>query len=178
LSRVVEVDDIPETGLEISIRADVAERAGIAKNAGLVAVDGLEADLTIIWRDQAKLTVSGPLRASVVQTCVVSLDPFEAEIRADIEADFSPPSKKDKPPKRQAAGGRERTDDFSSSFAAELDAPDPIIDGRIDVGALVEEFLLLNLDPYPRKPGVRFDAADFCAPDEAPSPFAILRKRP
>ena len=36
------------------------------------------------------------------------------------------------------------------------DAPDPIVDGKIDLGALAAEFLALGLDPYPRKPGVAF----------------------
>ena len=34
------------------------------------------------------------------------------------------------------------------------DAPDPIVDGKIDLGALAAEFMILGLDPYPRKPGV------------------------
>jgi hypothetical protein len=55
---------------------------------------------------------------------------------------------------------------------------DPIIDGQIDLGALAAEFLALNLDNYPRKPGVMFEAAN--AGGEASgtdSPFAVLRHR-
>jgi len=36
------------------------------------------------------------------------------------------------------------------------DPPDPIINGQIDLGALAAEFLVLNLDLYPRKPGATF----------------------
>jgi uncharacterized metal-binding protein YceD (DUF177 family) len=55
------------------------------------------------------------------------------------------------------------------------DPPDPIIAGRIDLGALVTEFLALSLDPYPRKPGVEFEDAP-TAPDDRleESPFAKL----
>jgi uncharacterized metal-binding protein YceD (DUF177 family) len=177
LSRVVGVKDIPETGLEVSMQADAAERAEIAKSAGLIAVDMLEADLAIIKLDETKLRVAGPLRARVVQTCVVSLEPFEAEIHAEVETDFAAQAQKSVPRRSGAKGRKESDDDFSSSFAAQLDAPDPIVDGRIDLGALVEEFLVLNLDPYPRKPGVRFDAAGFSSlPDEMASPFAALKK--
>ena len=56
------------------------------------------------------------------------------------------------------------------------DLPDPIVNGRIDLGSLAAEILVVGLDPHPRKPGVAF--AD-PAPDagEAPdaSPFAALR---
>ena len=31
------------------------------------------------------------------------------------------------------------------------DAPDPIVDGKVDLGALAAEFIALALDPYPRK---------------------------
>jgi pimeloyl-ACP methyl ester carboxylesterase len=36
------------------------------------------------------------------------------------------------------------------------DEPDPIIDGAVDLGGLAVEFMILALDPYPRKPGVEF----------------------
>ena len=32
------------------------------------------------------------------------------------------------------------------------------VDGAIDLGAVATEFLLLGLDPYPRKPGAVFEA--------------------
>ena len=56
------------------------------------------------------------------------------------------------------------------------DLPDPIVNGRIDLGGLVAETLVLGLDPYPRKPGVAFADPTPAAPEppEA-SPFAVLR---
>jgi hypothetical protein len=56
----------------------------------------------------------------------------------------------------------------------EEDPPDPIIDGRIDLGALAAEFLALGLDPYPRKPGAAFDLGE--AEPERESPFAALAR--
>ena len=56
---------------------------------------------------------------------------------------------------------------------APLDAPDPIINGEIEWGGLMVEFLALALDPYPRKPGVEFQ---FEAQGEAEHPFAALKK--
>jgi hypothetical protein len=181
LSRIVEVDEVPEGGLPIAIRADAAERAAIAKSAGLIAVESLEADLEIAKQGEGRFKVVGPLRARIAQTCVVSLEPFESEIHAEVAADFAGHARKSHPRRgrsaRDAAWETEAVDDLAQSFAAQLDAPDPIVDGRIDLGALVEEFLVLNLNPYPRKPGVRFEGAEFSgAPDEAASPFAMLKK--
>jgi hypothetical protein len=177
LSRLVDVNDIPEGGLQVPVQADAAERAGVAKRAGLLAVHLLEADLAITRLDETKLRVAGPLRARVAETCVVSLDPFETGIDAGIEADFVPEARRSVPRRAGSARRPQPVDDASSSFTAQLNAPDPIIDGRIDLGALVEEFLILNLDPYPRKPGVRFHGGEFSiAPDETASPFSVLKK--
>jgi hypothetical protein len=55
---------------------------------------------------------------------------------------------------------------------ADEDDPDPVIDGKIDLGSLTAEVFALGLDPYPRKPGV-----ELVAPAEqalADSPFAAL----
>ncbi len=56
------------------------------------------------------------------------------------------------------------------------DLPDPIVNGRIDLGALAAEILVLSLDPYPRKPGAAFadPTPEAAEPPEA-SPFAMLR---
>ncbi|VFU08255.1 YceD family protein [Methylocella tundrae] len=176
LSRLVEVDNIPDAGLDISVRADAAERAAIAKANGLVAVESLEADLDVVKESAKKFRITGPLRARIVQACVVSLEPFESEIEAQVEADFQNFVEK-AAPRARSARRAEAEAEPEPSFAAQLDAPDPVVNGRIDVGALVEEFLVLSLDPYPRKPGVQFEGAE-CpgAPDEPASPFAVLKK--
>jgi uncharacterized metal-binding protein YceD (DUF177 family) len=164
-SRLLKVEDVPETGIEVSLRADEAECAAIARSDGLVAVAKLEADLDVTRQAGMRVNVSGVLRAQVVQSCVVSLDPFETEIRANIDVDFAPVTEAAK---------------TSGAVGVEIDAgdpPDPIVDGCIDLGALVEEFLVLGLDPYPRKPGASFDETGFSSdPFEKVSPFAVLKK--
>ncbi|MGZ3360151.1 MAG: YceD family protein, partial [Xanthobacteraceae bacterium] len=52
------------------------------------------------------------------------------------------------------------------------DAPEPLVGGMIDLGAIATEFLILGLDPYPRKPDAVFEAPP--GGDEAAHPFAAL----
>ncbi len=111
-SRIVEVDEIAEGDLPISIRADAAERAGIARNAGLIAVESLEADLEVAKHGGDKFSVAGALRARIVQTCVVSLEPFESEIQAEIAVDFAAEPKK-QPARRGRAAQRTESPDVS-----------------------------------------------------------------
>lgn len=174
-SRLVEVDDIPAKGLDLTIHADAVECAGLARRAGLVAVESLAADFRAGKVEASRVEVEGVLRARVVQTCVVSLDPFESDIECPIEVAFAGDVETDiaSPRGREDFGDRGGASKLGS---AELDAPDPIIDGRIDLGAVAAEFLMLALEPYPRKPGVSFDEAGLAAAGaETVSPFAALR---
>ncbi len=155
-SRSLRVEPLPRDGLAQDIEATPQERAALARLNGLPEIASLKAKLRIAkWRRGVR--VEGELAARLTQTCVVSLEPFEVEIEEPIEAKFLPSSAKPPPPES----------------LGDEDEPDEIVDGRIDLGALVSEFLTLALDPYPRKPGVDFVApSDDVAPD---TPFERLR---
>jgi len=159
-SRVVKVDSLPRDGLRQKISADEAERAALAKRFSLASVEGLEADL-VIKRSGRGVRVTGEARAKVMQFCVVSLEPFPAEVVEDVDIRFAPPSDERRKPK---------TPEEEIRFDAE-DEPDPLIDGRIDIGEVAAEFVALGLDPYPRKPDAQFDAP---LDEQAQSPFAGL----
>ncbi len=55
---------------------------------------------------------------------------------------------------------------------AKWNEPEPLVDGIVDLGALATEFLILGLDPYPRKPGAAFEPPREGAADGGP--FAAL----
>ena len=153
-SRPLRVEPLPRDGLEESVEASEAERKALAKLNDLPEIARLSAQFRITkWRKGVK--VEGEVRARVTQTCVVSLEPFETEIVEPVEVRFLPP------------------DARAPESLEDTDAPDPLIDGRIDLGALASEFFTLGLDPYPRKPGVAFEP-----PPETPgsaSPFGRLK---
>ena len=175
ITRVLAVDTVAESGLDVAVYASEAERAALAEACGLASVQEFVASLHVRKLDRIRFNVTGNLHARVTQTCVVSLEPFESSVEAEIDVDFAP---------AQAIGqlSHQKIPEGGSPaavFQAGDDPPDPIVDGKIDLGALATEFLVLNLDDYPRKPGVTFDAPDMGgdAPEEN-SPFAILRRRP
>jgi hypothetical protein len=56
----------------------------------------------------------------------------------------------------------------------EADDPPDVLDGDVlDLGAYLVEHLALEIDPFPRKPGVAFEAP---AEPAAPSPFDALKR--
>ena len=50
--------------------------------------------------------------------------------------------------------------------------PEPLVGGKLDLGAIATEFLLLGIDPYPRKAGA--ELGPIRADDGSAQPFAAL----
>jgi len=170
-TRMLAVETVPDTGLDINVSASEAECDVLTEACGLVAVHDFEADFQVRKLDQTRFKITGNLRACVTQTCVVSLEPFETLVRADIDVDFAPLSQLAS--SKMTLGGAS-----AAAFLGGEDPPDPIIDGKIDLGALALEFLILNLDIHPRKPGASFEGMDVGGePADKNSPFAVLRYR-
>jgi hypothetical protein len=154
LSRPIAVHDLPDRGTDVTVEATADECAALAREFGVEAIQALVGTFHLSGTPR-RVHVTGRVEANVTQICVVTLDPFGSDVREEVEVDFA------------TAGAAE-------AAAAGRDAPDEIVNGTIDLGALTAEFLALGLPPYPRKPGVDFD---YKAEDDKPdSPFAALDK--
>ena len=77
---------------------------------------------------------------------------------------------------QQAAPRRagESKEDETEPRDVKWNDPEPLIGGVVDLGALAIEFLILGLDPYPRKPGAVFEPPQDHKPEAGP--FAALAK--
>ena len=156
LSRPVSVNRLPPEGSEVAVVASEDERAALAREFELPAIHTLEGRFALS-SSGARVHVRGRIHATITQTCVVTLYPFEATVEEEVDVDFTAP------------------DQLPKAVAQEVEAvpmQDEIVNGQIDLGRLTAEFLALGLDPYPRRPGVDF--APEGEGDEKPSPFAAL----
>lgn len=167
LSRPVDVTSIGE-GFEIAVTAEPAERAALAALNGLPEVRSLHATLRLRPERRGGVRVTGEVRAEVVQTCVVTLDPFEAAVAEPVDVHLLPEAALASVRAARAALSPE-------ALEMEDDEPDAIEGGRIDLGALTAEHLTLGLDPYPKKPGVQFAEPAPRDADPDVSPFAALK---
>jgi uncharacterized metal-binding protein YceD (DUF177 family) len=158
----IAVSDVPETGRHVDLVADAPTRAALAKVASVVDVPRLEASFDLTRQGSDALRVIGQIAATVVQHCVVTLDPVESEINETVDLMFVS--------RLEAAGGQ---DDTASQSIDVEEPPELLSDGTVDLGAIATEFLLLSIDPYPRKPGAVFKAPA-AAEDPASNPFAAL----
>ena len=104
--------------------------------------------------------LAGELGATVVQSCVVTLDPVTTRIDQPVRRTFLPETA---PPGLEILVDPEEDDEI-----------EPLTD-RIDLGLVAVEALALALPPYPRKPGAALAGeADATPEDGAPKPFAAL----
>jgi uncharacterized metal-binding protein YceD (DUF177 family) len=146
----VAAEDVPETGQHFDLVADETVRAAVARVAGLRELPRLQA------------IFAGLVSATVGQNCVVTLEPLTNEVEEAVNLLFVP-----RPAPAPEDGETEPRD-------VKWNDPEPLVDGVVDLGALATEFLILGLDPYPRKPGAVFEPPADQTP--ADSPFAALAK--
>jgi len=165
-SRRVRVDALPAGGLSQTIEASPDERAALAALNRLPAIASLTASFTVRRSGRGGARVTGEVHAELTQVCVVSLEPFAASVDEPIDVRFAPGEAAE-------TARRVKDDEAETVEVGGEDPPDPIVDGKIDLGALAAEFFALGLDPYPRKPGVAFDPPQDAQGGEE-SPFAAL----
>jgi hypothetical protein len=144
----------------VALEASEETRAALARPAGVDAVEQLTARFDLTRRGHG-LHVEGRVNATVRQTCVVSLEPMVNTVDEVVEVDFAPP---------QAVEGR-RSDEIDVDPGAG-EEPEPLAGNSVDLGLLATEFLLLGVDPYPRKPDAAFEAPASAEPSA--HPFAAL----
>jgi uncharacterized metal-binding protein YceD (DUF177 family) len=162
----VAVEDIPASGLHVEIEAPAATRAEVLRLVeGLSTVRDLS-KLSAVFdliRRGARVHVAGHVSARVAQTCVVTLEPIESDVEETVDVLFAP----------AAAEGTQPGPEFDGNALSDSkEPPEPLVDGTVDIGALATEFLVLGIDPHPRKAGAEF--APLKVGDDGARAFAAL----
>ena len=166
-SRLIAIESIiPDKAACQHIVASEKECAALAKRFDLQSLSGLKAKLTILRVSEGNIIrVEGDIEAEAVQTCVVSLQGVPAKIKAHFDTYFT-------------EDGKEGFDNKQPSIEVDEELPDMMInDGMLDLGELTAQYLSLELDPYPRAPGVSLAAQLTKTGGDAKNrPFQVLQK--
>jgi hypothetical protein len=138
-SRIVTLDATTQPLIRLAIDAKPGECAALARRFGLEAITALRLDGELRAADSGMWRLAARVTSDVVQTCVVSLEPLPAHVDERFEIVFSDDG--------AAASGATELD-------IALDDAEPLpADGRLDVGEIAAQQLLLALEPFPRKAG-------------------------
>ena len=166
-SRPHKSDELPAKGRIVTLDPSADEREAVARRLGLVALNRFEGELKLHPEIGRQISLRGPIRAEIVQSCVVTGDPLTTEVAFDVDLIFA----EDADP---MAGLNMTEEDVLTD--PEIEEPDPIVDGKIDVGEAAVEELALNITPYPRTPGAVFEGLDTDedGSNQRENPFAVL----
>ena len=159
-------EDLHESGLALERTASPHEREAITSALDLVDCRRLSSRFTLQPLAGGRFRLEGDVGASVTQTCGITLEPVEEEVAEPFALEFWP-----------AASIPEDARETEIDPFAE-DAPEPIVDGVLDVGRIVFEHLAQGINPFPRKAGAELERrqADGGAAPLEESPFAALAR--
>ena len=155
LHRPLAIERIRAAGMDEEVEATPAECAALAKRMRLPAVHRLICQFHLRHVGSV-IEGQGHLIAHVAQTCVVSLEDFDARIEERFVVHWVP-------------AGQE-SDDMDPEALDEIGYEG----GTIDLGEAVAQQLILALDPYPHAPGATLPDT---ASEPEMSPFASLSAR-
>lgn len=128
-----------------TIEADEGEREALASRLGLLSLDELYAEIGLSCTSGGLVRLKARFKARYLQSCVVTLQPVHRELDEEFELFF-----------REDAT-LSGTGALESMIGDEV-WPEPLNQGRVDMGEAVSQQLALALDPYPRAPGAVFEA--------------------
>ena len=153
--RPLRLDRVGQHGLDLTVEANPAECSALAVRMDLPAVLALSCAFHLIREGRDRVLALGHLRARVTQTCVVSLEEFDATVEEIFQVRFVPSG--------------EESDDIDPEADDEI----PFMGNAIDLGEAAAEQLGLALEPFPRAPGVEMEEVE---QDIRPRPFDALRR--
>lgn len=161
----------------LSFEAGEAERAALAERFGLLELSAFAAEASLRRRkDTGWIELKGRLHATVVQECVVTLEPVVNRVEGEIDELFDDSSA------RRTGDRRDTKERIEVDLDPVADEPEPLDAETLDVGEIIAQVLSLSIEPYPRAPGVPESRTPLGAAGSAqegqgsgePSPFAAL----
>ena len=162
LDWVIETREVGADGRSIDRQADEAELKALAVTLDVVAVRALRVTGRVKALSRDRFAIAGHLAVRLVQTCVVTLEHLETEVRESIEVELWP------------RGTLAEPEGESSAFATS--GPEPYDAGHLPLGQLVVEHLAAAIDPFPRRVGAEVDWRDGRDKAAPANPFAVLAR--
>ncbi len=167
--------DITVDAKDIVIQPDKADYAALADELNVLGVLELKA-LVRIHRTRKSIRIRGHVDAVVEQSCVVTLEPVRQTLHEEIDRTFV--TNRDD---IEIVSGRMNSNREMMIDPDEIDPPEIIEKGRLDLAAIALEHVVLGLDLYPRAAGAdialeKTEPLDSSAEPLPESPFAALAR--
>lgn len=163
-SHLLKVETLGEVAKRIRLDAADAERSALAMRFDLVSVESLTGDLIVERIKGGDLVrVRGRMAAEITQPCAVTGSPIATKIEESVDERFAPTV--------------EIEDDVEVTLDAE-DPPEPFVDGEIDLGEIIAQYLGVGIDPYLKAPRAeipqQYQPEEDDIPEARKNPFEVL----
>jgi uncharacterized metal-binding protein YceD (DUF177 family) len=163
-SHLLKVETLGEVAKRVRLDAAAKERVALATRFELVSVESLTGDLIVERIKGGDLVrVRGRTAAEFTQSCAVTGVPIASKIEEIVDERFTPTV--------------ETENDVEITLDAE-DPPEPFINGEIDLGEVIAQYLGVAIDPYLKAPGAEIPQQYQPEEDEIPAtrknPFEVL----
>ena len=133
-------------GKTLTLSPTETERTGLIKRFDLESLILFEATVTVRPSTDARrkdwIQATGKLRAEYSQRCVITLQPVPQKLDLDLNLTFAPITDV----AEDQSGSEIVIDPYQG------DDPDPIENGKIDLGEAIAQEFAMALDPYPKAP--------------------------
>lgn len=159
------VHEIPRAGVTQHRQASPELREELAADLDIPACNSLVADYRIQNAGKGRFELTGRVKAALMRTCIVTLEPVPEDIDEPLDCTFLPP---EQIPNNQA-------EEEEALAVEEIEA---IRHDRLEVGRVIYEVVAASMDPYPRTANAELeDATEGQAEDQSSEhPFAALSR--
>ena len=175
-SYMFDASSLPETGAALVIAPNADERGALVHRLDLVDIQSLSAQIAVMPDKGGVIHVQGIITARITQKCVTTLAPVITDIKDDFDAWFADVDAV----VSFAKAKQSRSKNEERPILLEQEDPEPMIDGQIDLGELVTQFLSLSIPDFPHDDGVMPVGDDpahseRASDDTQTNPFAALK---
>lgn len=170
-SRTVDMTGFGAKGRFFKFQATEKERCALARRYSVLTVNNLDAECRITPARKGAYKLTGTFKATVAQSCGVTLDPVEENISGEFTLTLRQPP------------AQEKKETPEIEFSPDEEDIEFLESNLIDIGEVIAQHLSLEINPYPRKPDARGDELgqkiikeEYLVPDsEKKNPFAVLK---
>lgn len=166
----------------VTFEADERARGQLARRYGILSVDALSGEASLRREaDGMTIGVTGHFSALVTQACVTTLEPVQDRIGEDFEGWFLDESQatsfqRARRRKLEVDAGDLPPEEDESHLGDERDDPETVVNGMVELGELVAQYLSLALNPYPHsKAALAQGPLGDDKTLEKPGPFDVLK---
>lgn len=175
-SYMVTAESISAEPKTFTFEADERQCIDLARRFSIVSIEEAEAVVTLQKVSGGVIHAMGTVRAEITQACAVSLATIPVSIEEEFEGWFADKSA------NAVSFAKARSERDVKKGQTEIEVldesvdPEPITNGKLDIGELAAQYISLAIDPYLRAEGV--SPVYSVGPKEKEGDGAELRKSP